>query len=151
LTSHDEDAELRTLLQERDIAAKEYNDFFSEKTTMWQLRYGPIHLRRSMNSGAVTGVFITSCGCCFLLGVVLALLESTRELGVALVVGSILAFGSFAIQIWAIQTQKEFEFGSGATAEEDRRHLRELRKNFDEVIKRIEALSPGYFDSTGKA
>jgi len=102
-----------------------------------------------MGSQAIAGFFITFCVTCFSLGVVLIFHESTKELGVALVVGTIFAGGSFIMQVWGVAVLNEAQSRLAITAEEDKIHLHKLQTRNQKLAGRIEALHPGYFDENG--
>jgi hypothetical protein len=62
-----------------------------------------------------------------------------RELGIAIVVGSIFAFGSFIAQWWSIEVQQEIDFVGrvyGGVAYQQ--HIGEMR---NEIIELLEGLS----------
>jgi hypothetical protein len=62
-----------------------------------------------------------------------------RELGIAIVVGSIFAFGSFIAQWWSIEVQQEIDFvGRVSGREAYQQHLGEMR---NEIIEILDGLS----------
>jgi hypothetical protein len=65
--------------------------------------------------------------------VALALVRGTKELGVALVVGSIFALASFLGQVWTLQVQAERELKDHLWGAEKRRNPRRLIREYAEL------------------
>jgi hypothetical protein len=78
-----------------------------ERESTWRLHVGPVRVTRVMTSRSWFLVLVGVCVAAFGSGVVFTLTEDTKELGVALVVGSIFALSSFLGQVWTVQVQKE--------------------------------------------
>ena len=74
-----------------------------------------------------------------IVGIVLILHRGVpRDLGVAIVVGSIFAFGSFIAQWWSIQVQRESDFyGRVDGSVTYQQHLGEMRNEINEIIDRL--------------
>jgi hypothetical protein len=150
LDTPDSRPDLSALVQELEAAREEFWDAADNMTGNWRLEYGPIRLSRSFNSQRITQFFLTFCALCIAGGGVLALIDSTKELGIALVVGGIFAFGTSVVQVWAVQVQREFDLMESIglrgrpMSEENVRLLRELSRRIDLLSAEVEARDPGY-------
>ena len=78
-------------------------------------------------------------------GVVLALIEPTAELGVALVVGSIFAGGSFVSQVWVLQVEREFHLDNETFGADQVRRFKALLRKHDRLAGQVEWLDSEYF------
>lgn len=106
----------------------------------WRLNFpiGPvsIDLRRRVNSGAIAAIYSLFNVACLVAGVCMILFGGIlAELGIAIVVGSIFAFGSFFAQWWTVQAQREVDIrdhvlGGHAVFE----RLAEMRDSIDRLI-----------------
>ncbi len=90
-----------------DRVLTDWHDFQREAST-WQFAVGPLRFRSAFKSmrfaryfvdfhllvGATGGVLIFARG-------------PARDLGMALVVGALFAFGAFVAQVWSVQVQEE--------------------------------------------
>lgn len=139
------DDELDRLVDEFDAVEEEFWEAANKATSGWQLKIGPLYAKRHIGSQAIARIFIAFCLTCFVAGAALALTPSTRELGVAMVVGAIFAGGSFIIQLWGVQIQQEKAFAEKLFEEEKKRYFRSLMKRRDRLAAQIEKRRPGYF------
>lgn len=96
-------------------------------------------LRLPISSGLIFFGYVGFNVTAFAAGALLIALQGTwRELGVAIVVGSLFAFGSFIAQWWTVQVQFEREITDRVYGSTDRQ--RELGEQRLRVIERLGAL-----------
>jgi hypothetical protein len=79
-------------------------------------------------------LLVSVCIAAFASGAVLALTKGTKELGVALVVGSIFAISSFLGQVWTVQVQDERRLEAELWGADQRRYLQELLQERDRLF-----------------
>ena len=93
----------------------------------WAFGIGPVKIRRGIRSMRATQVYVLFNAVAFAAGAVLILTGgAAQDLGIAIVVGALFAFGSFVAQFWGILVQREYEhrkavFGSDFPEEVVRR------------------------------
>jgi hypothetical protein len=133
---------LDDLVRQLEHARRELWESADKTTGRWTLWLGPIRVRRSFYSGHIALFFLAFCALTILGGGVLALIEPTKELGIALVVGGIFAFGSSIVQVWAVQMQRESE--GDVTKEKEVARLRALSNRVERLAAEVEARDPGY-------
>jgi hypothetical protein len=138
--------ELDQLVAELQDVNGEFWTAFGSHTMSWQLVIGRFRIHRILGSGDWALMYLGFCLVCLSAGAVLTFVEGAKELGIALVVGAVFAFGSLATQAWAIQMQKEQDADSQTFGRERQRYFQGLLKRRDLLIERIEKTSPGYFN-----
>lgn len=116
---------------------------YEELRGSWTFRLGPISMTSNFRSTAITKVYMMFIVLCAMVGGVLTFVESTKELGIALLAGAILAFGSFASQFWAIAVQRDRAFQDTLLTRVKHRELEALWKRRDALGERIEKLRGG--------
>jgi hypothetical protein len=84
----------------------------------------------------VGGICLLTFGC----GVGFTFIRGMKELSVALVVGSIFALASFLGQVWTFQVQAERELGDRLWGADERRHLRQLGREYDQLVDQLDAI-----------
>jgi hypothetical protein len=89
---------------------------------------------------AIARTFVGFCVLTFVAGAAMALVPSTRELGIAVVVGSIFSFGSFVTQFWAVVVQNERQAHDLIWGEPDRRQARHLIRRHGRLLDRLDQL-----------
>ncbi|MEU2699527.1 hypothetical protein [Micromonospora aurantiaca (nom. illeg.)] len=108
-----------------------------EREATWQLHVGPIRVIRVMTSRSWFLVLVSVCVVTFGSGVAFTFGKDTKELGVALVVGSIFALASFIGQVWTVQVQQERQLDEGLWGSEQRRYLRGLFREREKLAEQI--------------
>ena len=140
------DEQLGQLLAEIEALDNEYWDARTWAVAGWQYRLGPLQLRGRFSSGSIANIYLAFCAVTLLGGGVLAVLDPTRELGVALVVGAIFAGGAFVAQWWTLQVDNERRFAAEVHGPDMVRYFRQLIRRRNRLIAKVERLYPGYFD-----
>ena len=139
--------ELETLEAElREV----YDDFrikVADPKSFWNLHYGPLHLRARMSSQRIAGIFISFCLATFVAGACATFISKTRELGVALVIGAIFTGGSFLIQYWSSQVDKERDVYGALEGELEREIIVGYAKKISHLVARIESIDQKYFSN----
>jgi hypothetical protein len=83
-------------------------------------------------------------------GAGLTFINTTKEIGIGLMVGSIFAFGSFMAQFWAVAVQHEQAARwhvFGPDTEQELRELRGRRDSFHaKLVERLERVAPSEDD-----
>lgn len=107
----------------------------------WGLTLGPIRFSGTFGSQRITRIYVTLHVLLLLGGAALIVWASDalQDLGTALVVGSLFAFGAFVAQVWALQAQREMWVTEAAT--------REWIDDLLERASRLEEKLPGGDDS----
>ena len=101
---------------------------------------GPIRFEAS--SGIITIGYIAFHAACFVIGIVLITLGGIpRDVGIAVVVGALFAFGSFMAQWWAVVVQREISVRDAADQESDAALWRELTLRRARISRQIEAFN----------
>jgi hypothetical protein len=140
-----EGGELDRLLAEIEALDEEYWSIMS-RWTHWGLSVGPVSVSGYFGSQTIALTYASFCVTCFVAGGVLAVFSTTKELGVALVVGSIFAGGAFVAQWWAVQVGIERQVDAEVLGSRHTRQLRALVRRRDKLVAWIERAQPGYFD-----
>jgi hypothetical protein len=143
--------ELHDLLSDLHETDAKLWDRFNAQTGRYQFSLGPLHLSYQAGSQTIVRWFIAFALVCFVGGVVATLFDPTKELGIALIVGTIFAGGSFIVQVWTHQIQKESDFYESIYGEEERQELHAILQHRRELADRIDALSPGGLRSQARA
>jgi hypothetical protein len=127
-----------------------YDDFrikVADPKSFWNLHYGPLHVRARMSSQRITGIFISFCLTAFVTGALATFVSATRELGIALVIGAIFTGGSFLIQYWSSQVDKERDVYGALEGELERELIAGYAKQISHLVARIESIDPKYFSA----
>ncbi|MEV6816960.1 hypothetical protein [Micromonospora sp. NPDC051296] len=133
-----EEQDLPTLHKELDEIDIELSDIFSDTTHTWGITVGRMHITRRISSQGWFKIFIGTCVGSFAAGAPLSILEPTRELGFAMVVGSIFAGASLLTQAWALQVQAERETGRRMFGQGQQRHVRQLMRRREQILDEID-------------
>src|SRR5262249_45203402 len=134
LTMAEPEAEVDRLRRELSGAEGEFWKEFQRLTTGWQFRFGPIRFRRNVSNLFIAQAFLVFHLLCFVGGIGLIFTTGpTRELGIALVVGSIFAFGSFVAQFWVLVIEEGRSVYKEAVGDLDTRTLKQLAKKREEI------------------
>ena len=83
-------------------------DEFHRSLSGWHFAAGPVYLRGAFSSMRLARYFVAFHVLVGVVGGALIFSDGpARELGMALVVGALFAFGAFVSQLWAVQVQHE--------------------------------------------
>jgi hypothetical protein len=100
---------------------------------------GPI--RFAAPSGLITIGYIAFHVTCLAVGIVLIIHGGTpKDIGIAVVVGAIFAFGSFMAQWWAVVVQRELSVRDAANQESDAALWHELALQRADISRQLAAL-----------
>ena len=110
---------------------------------LWTFHLGPIKMASKFKSTAITKAYTAFTSLCAAIGGALTFVEPAKELGVALLAGAILAFGSFASQFWAVAVQRDRAFYDALINRAKHRELERLWKRRDHLEDRLEVISKG--------
>ncbi len=103
--------------------------------------FGPLTVRRYTSPMFIAQVFVLFHLLCFSVGAGLIFTTGpTRELGIAMVVGSIFAFGSFVAQFWVISYGRYREVAREAIGDQGMMTLKQLAARRAEMADRIKQL-----------
>jgi hypothetical protein len=135
------DSEVSRLRQELDIIEASFWKEYADLAMGWQFILGPLKVRRHVSNMFIAQVFVLFHLLCFTAGAALIFTTGpTRELGIAMVVGSIFAFGSFVAQFWAVSTERGREIRQEVMGNQDTTRMRQLAERRREIASRIEQL-----------
>jgi hypothetical protein len=135
------DAEVDRLRRELSVIEDAFWEEYQELTTGWQFSFGPIRIRRHINQMFIVQMFIAFHILCFALGVGLIFTTGpTRDLGIALVVGSTFAFGSFLSQFLALSLERGNAIYKDVAGEFEIRDLRKLAEKREQLMNQIKQL-----------
>lgn len=143
------DAELERLRREREALLAKCFEYFESLRT-WQLQVGKFKVSRIVSSQTVAKSFAGWHVTTFTSGVGLTFLSSTRELGIALVVGSLFAIGSFLSQWWSQVLESERYYMQQMELDDDVTRLKEALtriKTLDAEIVRRNGDQRDHYDS----
>jgi len=135
--------ELNQVLGDLREVEAEFWDRYHDLTGNYQFRFGPVYLSYRAWSQTIVRWFVTFSLTCFAGGVVAVSFDPTKELGIALIVGSIFAGGSFIVQVWAHQVQREQDILKLVYEEENRGELQAILQRRRELTGRIDVLRSG--------
>jgi hypothetical protein len=135
----DANAELRRLRQELEAANDAFWEEYERVKRVWHFKFGPLRFERAVGSQFITRVYVAFNAICFAVGIVLVVLGGVSgTVGVALIVGSLFAFGSFVAQYWAIVTQEEIDQYNRTGRDVELTKLRHLGVRRAQLIRRLE-------------
>ncbi|MBQ1036308.1 hypothetical protein [Micromonospora sp. C81] len=129
------------LTDELEAVDQELWDAFSHASMSWGAGYGKRRITRRMSSGAWVSLLAALCLTTFSTGVPLTLIDPTRELGIALVAGSIFACAAFLGQVWTVQYQRESTLKNQLFGAEQQQQLHDLLKERDRLIGQLNRLT----------
>jgi hypothetical protein len=138
----DTDASLEDLRKELATA---YSDFYrqaSYRSGHWG--YWTRSGRRLVgpyNAAQVAHIYRLILAALFILGVLFSVLsKSTSELGIALVVGSLFAFGAWMAQAWALSREEEFRLHETLLGDIRNADLRQQAELIREITRQLQEL-----------
>jgi hypothetical protein len=121
------EAEVDRLRRELADIEAEFWKAHADLAMGWQFVLGPLRVRRYASPMFIAQVFVLFHVLCFAAGAAFIFTAGpTRELGIAMVVGSIFAFGSFVAQFWAISYERFREIAREATGDQGTMSLKRL-------------------------
>ena len=140
----DQNEDLAILSQQLRLVEQEVRREIRRRTSEgWGL--GPVRFEAS--SGLITVGYIAFHIACFTAGIVLIALGGTpRDIGIAVVVGAIFAFGSFMAQWWAVAVQRELSIMDAADQESDAALWHDLALKRARISRQIEELNAAQLD-----
>jgi len=141
--SSSQDADLSALTQRLEQLRQDFHQQLVEPHQYWQLHYGPVRIRRRPSTRTVTSTFLSFWGLTLACGVATLFFDTTRSLGIALVVAAVLTGGSFLIQVWSAQIEVEHALYSQLSDARQRDVLENLAREMNSISARIAALDPG--------
>jgi hypothetical protein len=108
----------------------------------WLGVFGPPTIRRRASPIFIAQVFVLFHILCFAIGAGLILTSgsSAHELGIAMVVGFIFAFGSFVGQLFAIAYRRTNEIAQQITGSQKMNDLKQLAARREAIMRQIEQL-----------
>jgi hypothetical protein len=126
-----------------DVEAAFWSEY-ADIAMRWQFVLGPVKIRRRTSAMFVAQAFVLFHIACFAVGAGLIFIAGpTRELGIAIVVGSIFAFGSFVGQFWAIANEREREILRETMGGRETAELKSLAVRREEILAQITQLEAG--------
>lgn len=137
--NEDRTAELERLTAELGFVKEEFRELYRRKVHGWQLPLGPLRIRAKLGSGVIAQIYIAFTVLCAVSGAILVFVKPTKELGIALLAGAILAFGSFVTQFWASAMEHERSVAAAIDDQDEFRRLRQLARRWDKLEARIDA------------
>ncbi|MFF0174772.1 hypothetical protein [Micromonospora profundi] len=125
------------LTDELEAVDQELWDAFSHASMSWGVGVGGRRIRRRMSSGAWFLLLVGLCLTTFGAGVPLTLIDPTRELGIALVAGSIFACAAFLGQVWTVQYQREAALNNQLFGAEQQQQFHNLLEARDRLVSQL--------------
>jgi hypothetical protein len=130
----------RLRLELADVEAQFWAGY-SNMTMNWQFVLGPIRIERRTSAMFIAQVFVLFHVLCFSVGATLIFVAGpARELGIAMVVGSIFAFGSFVGQFWAVAYDRGRKIFEEVIGNQDMEQLKELASKREIICEQISQL-----------
>ncbi|WP_129665904.1 hypothetical protein [Phytoactinopolyspora endophytica] len=111
---------------ELDKLQTEFDRLMANAQT-WQLWWGPFRIRARLGSQRLAAIFTAFHFVVVVTGSMLLIADAQGELGLALVIGGLFAFGAFLAQVWALQCTKEMTL----FADDFRNQLSDLQRRWD--------------------
>ncbi len=137
----DMSAELRQLLEELRAVDAEFSAELDRISGEWNFSFGPFKIRHQISSGLITQAYVAFNAACFIAGVALAFTGGVfTAIGVAMIVGALFSFGTFATQFWAVQAQDEINMQRKLSGDAYQAKLKALAAKRVELFQRIENL-----------
>jgi hypothetical protein len=129
---------LRRELADTEVAFwKEYGDL----ARPWRFSLGPIRIRYPASPMFIVQVFVVFHVLFFAVGAALIFTTGpTRELGIAMVVGAVFAFGSFVAQFWVVADARANAVYKEAVGDLETRNLKRLAARREEIASQIDHL-----------
>jgi hypothetical protein len=110
----------------------------SRNATKWNFGLGPFYISTRVGSMNVAQAYVVFNLICFATGLALAFFNGNlATIGVALIVGSLFAFGAFIAQFWATLIQVEL---SRRTNSKNSNKIKELADKADDLAQRLRDL-----------
>lgn len=107
----------------------------------WLGVFGPPTIRRPGSPIFIVQLFVLFHIVCFAIGARLIFTSgAARELGIAMVVGSIFAFGSFVGQLVSIAYARTSEITQQITGSKKKKELQQLADSLEAIMAQIERL-----------
>lgn len=116
-----------------ELAGREVNS--------WQVRAGRVRLAARLGSADIFVVYVVFLLAALSAGSLLTFFDSTKELGIALVVGAIFAGGSFVAQMWAVQQAKEKDV-MALLRQGERQRIEALVRRHNQLEAELQSLGP---------
>lgn len=114
---------------------------FAHVAATWNFGIGPFRLRRVVSSQGITRVYVMFNVLCFAVGVgLIAVGGIPGNVGIALVVGALFAFGSFVSQVWAVAAQHEREVQNRVLGDYELAELKRLAKEMADLQTALDGL-----------
>jgi hypothetical protein len=131
--------EIESLRQELDAINKEIWSVYYDLTIgrPWLFAVGPVRLYRRFGSQRLGQFYAVFCLLGFAAGAGLTFINTTKEIGIGLMIGSIFAFGSIMAQFWAVTVQHEQAARWHVFGPDTEQELRELRGRRDSLHARL--------------
>lgn len=137
----DRSAERRQLLEEIRVIDAKINTELERISGVWNFSLGPFKMTRKASAMFITQIYTVFNMACLIAGIALAFIGSTfTAIGVALIVGAVFSFGTFATQLWAVQAQDEINIQRKLSGDAYQARLKILEAERLEIYQRIENL-----------
>jgi pheromone shutdown protein TraB len=137
----DASAELRQLLEELEAADTEMIKELNSISAHWAISLGSFRITGQASTSFLSRIYTWFSIVCFAAGIALAFAGGAfTSIGVALIVGSMLSFGTFVTQFWAVQAQDELALQRKYLDEVRHPKLKEFAAKRLEISRRIEHL-----------
>ena len=95
---------------------------------------------RHLSAQALARLYFGFCLSAFAAGAVLATLDATKELGVAMVVGALFAGGSFIAQAWMLQVERERAVKGALWGDAERAEMRAMLDRRRQLVAELDQL-----------
>jgi hypothetical protein len=129
-----EQPDRQELKRNLDAMEKALFDQTRKLTSTWRLGAGKFVSYPVVGSGQISFMYFIFSGCCFIAGIVLTLYGTVAQnVGVALIVGSILSLGAFVAQFWTVTAQQERNIAERIQGVDPR--IAELQEMYREIIQ----------------
>jgi hypothetical protein len=138
--SRDFQAERERLRLLREHIESEYDRLYKRMANQWSLSIGPKRLTRNVSSQAIFWLYVSFLAAAALTGTLLIVLNVVLPMGIALLVGSLFAGGSFVSQVWSLTLQSERKAHDSVYGDMIQEWMRELVFRMGEVAEELEKL-----------
>jgi hypothetical protein len=140
---HESDEEKVRLHQELQETEDSFWREMSHAASGWQLIAGPVRIRAVVRSETITLVYVAFNAACFIAGTIFIFAGGVlANLGIAIVVGAIFAFGSFVAQFWAVAVQNEREVRDRVFVDDWTTEMKRLAEKRTQLIERLRQARP---------
>jgi hypothetical protein len=130
----------QALREQLEAVYEKFNRTVGQPSDTWQFW----RFKARMPSQRITAVFVGFCVATFLAGAIMTFFGPTKELGIAIVVGSIFTGGSFMIQYWAVQVTSERALYESLNAARHQDTVAKLASEINDLVGKLEKIDPNF-------